>query len=144
MTIDLSTLKSFPEKDIVVHILVEMTGFWHSEAQSLKVIEEIKEINEGREQNLVRKEKIGPRGFVQIWSVHENGTPHGWYTVYWKGGAIIEQQGIMINGSKEGIWTYWDQAGKIKRQIRYWCDRVVEEKSEEPWWNEVEDQKNEN
>ena len=141
MTIDWSTLASFPEKDIVAHVLMLITHFWHSDDQMLKVLAEIKAINQGPEQNVVRKELTGSTGFFQIWSENENGVFHGKYTVYWEGGTLMAYQGIMIDGNKEGVWTSWDKNGKISNQIRFSCDRAVEENFSSPWWDDVEDQK---
>jgi hypothetical protein len=141
MSIDASTLASFPEKDVAVHVLILITQRWHSDEQALRVIEEIKLINEGQEQNTVRKEMKGKAGFLQIWSEKEDGVFHGKYTVYWEDGVAIAFQGIIIDGNKEGIWTYWEKDGKIKKQIRYECDRDIEEKLGRPWWNDAKDQK---
>lgn len=134
MTIDAMTLSEYSEKEIVVYVLVEITSQWRSDEQDLKVSEELKTITEGQEQNVVPKEMVGESGFRQVWSENEDSEFHGLYTVYWEN-DIIQQQGIIINDNKEGVWTYWDKNGKIEKQIRYWCDREMEEKSESPWWS---------
>ena len=139
MTIDSNTLLSYAEKDIVAHVLMLITENWRTDEQDLKVAAELEAIAEGRVQNVVQKDKIGKKGFRQVWSEKENGEFHGLYTVYWKNG-VIYQQGIIIDGNKEGVWTYWDKSGNIKNQMRYWCDREMELKSESPWWNSVKDQ----
>lgn len=141
MLVDASTLASFPEKHIAVHVLILITQRWHSDEQARRVIEEIKLINEGQERNTVRKEMSGKGGFLQVWSEKEDGVFHGKYTVYWENGVAIAFQGIIIDGNKEGIWTYWEKDGKIKKQICYECDRDIEEKLERPWWNDAKDQK---
>jgi antitoxin component YwqK of YwqJK toxin-antitoxin module len=141
MSIDSSTLATFPEKDIAVHVLILITERWHSDEQALRVIKEIRAINEGQERNTVRKEISGKDGFLQVWSEKEDGVFHGKYTVYWEDKSCIVTQGIIVDGNKEGIWTYWEKNGKIKEQIRYECDREIEKKSESPWSNDAEDQK---
>jgi len=139
MTIDPDTLLAYTEKDIVVQVLMLITEQWHSNEQSLQVLKEMEAIAEGRQQNLVTKEMLGKGGFRQKWSEKENGEFHGLYTVYWAN-DFIQQQGIMIDGNKEGVWTYWNESGKIERQTRYWCDREIELKSESPWRDNAKDQ----
>jgi hypothetical protein len=104
MAIDLNTQSSFPEKDIVTHVLMEITQQWRSDKQNMKVLEEMKAINEERGQSVIQKEMLSKRSFRQIWSEKGNGVFHGRYTVYWENGYIM-QQGIIIDGKKEGIWT---------------------------------------
>jgi antitoxin component YwqK of YwqJK toxin-antitoxin module len=140
MTVDSNTLSSYPEKDIVVHVLMLITEHWRSDEQNLKVLKELEAIAEKREQNVTQKEMLGKNGFRQTWSEKENGEFHGLYTVYWENGNIIEQQGIIVDGNKEGVWTYWDKGGKIEKQIRCWCDREIEVKLESPWWDNVHEQ----
>jgi hypothetical protein len=139
MTIDSTTLASYPEKEIVVHILMEITEHWHRDEQYVKVLEELEAITQGRGTNVVQKEMVDKRGFREVWSEKESGNFHGLYTVYWENG-VIYQQGIMVDGNKEGVWTYWDRSGNIKNQMRYWCDRGMELKSEGPWWDNATDQ----
>ena len=140
MVIDSLTLLAYDEKDIVVHVLGLITEKWHSNEQNLKVLKEMEAIAKGGKQNLVLKEMVGKNGFRQTWSEKENGEYHGLYTVYWAN-DFIEQQGIIIDGNKEGIWTYWDESGKIKSQVRYSCDREMELKTKSPWWDNVKNQK---
>lgn len=139
MAIDPDTFSVYTEKEIVVHVLMMITAQWRSDEQNLKVLEELKTISEGQEQDLMQKDMTGSSGFRQIWSEKENGEFHGFYAVYWENGTM-EQRGIMVDGNKEGVWTYWDKNGKIERQVRYWCDREVEIKSEGPWRDYMEDQ----
>jgi hypothetical protein len=139
MEIDPITLSSYPEKEIMVHVLLVITERWRSDEQNLKVLKELEAIADGREENLIRKESIGRGGFRQTWSEKENGEFHGYYTVYWENG-LTEQRGFIIDGDKEGVWTYWNKSGKIERQARYWCDRELEVKFEFPWWEDAQDQ----
>jgi hypothetical protein len=139
MKIDPATFSSHPEKEIVVCVLMMITQQWRSEEQNLTVLRELQAITEGRVANLIQKEMTGTSGFRQTWSERENGEFHGFYTVYWENG-IMEQRGIIVDGDKEGIWTYWNKSGKIERQVRYWCDREIEVKSESLWWDNAQDQ----
>jgi len=140
MTIDPSTLTSIGEKDIVAHILVEITKQWHSDRQLLRVSEEVQDVKRGLVRNVVSKEQVGSTGFLHKWSEKANGEFHGLDTTYWPGGVIIAQQGIIIDGNKEDVWTYWDRNGKLKNQVRFSCDREIEKKSDVPWWNDAKDQ----
>jgi len=144
MAIDSATLKTIPEKDIVSHVLVEITRSWHTEEQSWKVNEELQAIKEGKRQALLQKEFLGSTGFLQKWTEKENGWHHGWYTTYWPGGNVIAQRGIVVDGIAEGVWTYWDKNGKITKQVRCWCDRPLETKLESPWWDDAKDQVEQN
>jgi hypothetical protein len=138
MTIDSNTLSSYPEKDIVVHVLIEITKRWRNDEQNVKVLEELAAIAHGRGTRVVQKEKMGKKG-RQVWSEKENGEFHGFYTVYWENGTM-QQQGIIVDGNKEGIWTYWNPSGNIEKQMRYWCDREIELKLESPWWDNATNQ----
>lgn len=139
MEIDPATLSIFTEKEIIIHVLMMISEQWRSNEQNLKVLEKLKAISEGREPGLIQKDMTGTRGFRQTWSEKENGDFHGLYIVYWENGTL-EQRGIMMDGNKEGVWTYWSKSGKIEKQIRYWCDREIEIKSEGPWWDNAQDQ----
>ena len=138
MTIDPDTLVSYSEKDIVVHVLMLITEHWRTDEQNLKVLDELEAISEGQKRNVVRKEKVSEKG-RQVWSEKEDGEFHGFYTVYWENG-IMQQHGIIIDGNKEAVWTYWNKNGKVEKQMRYWCDREIELKLESPWWDNAKDQ----
>ncbi len=137
MAIDINTLELFAEKDIVVHILMEITSQWRTDEQNLIVLKEYEAIANGQEQNIFQEEATGKSGFRQVWTGKDKA--NCFYTLYWQNGFIAEQ-GIIVEGNKEGVWTYWDKSGRIKNQMRYWCDREMELKSESPWWNGVKDQ----
>jgi hypothetical protein len=125
MIIDPNTLSSFDEKDIVVHVLMEITFRWRTDDEDVKVLKEFEAIANGQEQNIVHKEMMGKSGHRQVWTGKDKA--NCFYTLYWKDIVIVEQ-GIVVDGNKEGIWTYWDRSGKVENQVRYWCDREME-----PW-----------
>ena len=136
MAIDTNTLELFAEKDIVVHVLMEITSQWRTDEQNLIVLKEYEAIANGQEQNLFQEEATGKGGFRQVWTGKDKA--NCFYTLYRQNGVIAEQ-GIIVGGNKEGVWTYWDKSGRIKNQMRYWSDREIELKSESPWWNGVKD-----
>lgn len=140
MSIDSAVIDTIPEKDIIIHVLMEITTCWHTEEQSQKASQELQAIKDGKIQNLIQKEFLGSTGFLQKWTEKENGWHHGWSTTYWPGGNVIAQRGIVIDGFAEGVWTYWDKNGRITKQVRAWCDRPLETKLEAPWWDDEKDQ----
>jgi hypothetical protein len=137
--IDQNTLSAFDEKDIVVHVLLEITLIWRTDEQDLKVLETFETILNAQEPNLKDKNIIDHSGCRRVWTEKDNGCCHGFYTIYW-GNGVMRSQGIFVDGSLEGVWTSWDRNGKVISQTRYWCDRGMELKSESPWWNGVKDQ----
>jgi len=77
-------------------------------------------------------------GFRQVWTERPDGVFHGSYTVYWESGPILCLRGQYHHGQQEGLWTYWDRAGKVERQARFENDEEVESRTEPPWLNQVE------
>jgi hypothetical protein len=139
MPIDSSTLAAFPETEIIVHIMVEITKCWDSDEKARQVYDELQAIQQGQNKDLVQRKMVGSTGFLQVWSEKPNGEFHGRYSVYWDRGAMIAEEGIIIEGNREGVWTFWDRNGRVERQIRYSCDKPVGEKEEEPWWDGARD-----
>jgi len=114
--IDQHTLSSFDKKDILVHVLLEVTLIWRTDEEDLKVMEKFDAITNAKENNLKQKDIIDKSGFRRVWTETDNGSCHGFYTIYWKDG-LIRSQGIFIEGSLEGVWTSWDKDGKVKTDL---------------------------
>jgi hypothetical protein len=138
MEIALTTLEKYSEKEIVLRCLLDMTRFWHSKEGYENVIKEIKAIRLGISEAPMRKKEKQFKESYQIWNELPDGTYHGIYMTYWGSGPVnLQQQGIIINGEFEGIWTHWDIQGTIYQQVRYFCDRPIEVKKEPPWWSDI-------
>lgn len=81
-------------------------------------------------------------GFRQVWTVRADGVFHGRCTVYWESGPVVCMQGQYKAGLQEGIWTYWNRAGELDKQIRFHRDEPVHERTEPPWLDDATDQRN--
>lgn len=140
MEIDPFVLASFPEKEVIVHLLFEITVIWRNDEESAKVLKELHAIKAGMGEPTQQKKLITKSGFLQVWSIKESGTMHGFCTSYWQDGSVMRHRCIYVEGSLEGVLTSWNNDGKVKKQIRFWCDRAIEEKIEPSWWEGAEDQ----
>lgn len=80
-------------------------------------------------------------GFRQVWSQHPNGVFHGPYVVYWESGPMLCMKGQYVDGSQEGLWTYWDRDGRITHQAIFENDAETERRTAPPWLDGMADQR---
>ena len=82
--------------------------------------------------------KVAERRTVKRWGKHK-GRAHGRRVLsHWNG--FKAQQTELVNGSVDGVVTFWSQDGRVVKQERYVIGRFVETTKGPPWMDGVTDQ----
>jgi antitoxin component YwqK of YwqJK toxin-antitoxin module len=79
-------------------------------------------------------------GFRQAWFERRDGVFHGTYTVYWQSGPLLCMRGQYVDGAQDGLWTYWDENGRLTHQSIFRQDEEIETRTAPPWLGGAADQ----
>ena len=60
--------------------------------------------------------------------------------IHYNDPTLIWLKGQARDNRADGLWTWWDVQGQVKKQLRYRNGERIEEKTSPPWWGDVKDQ----
>lgn len=69
-------------------------------------------------QSGVFKKYIGSNGWLYYETTYEDDIANGPHKTYYES-KLVEKEGNYLNGSKHGIWKYYNTAGKLIREVEY-------------------------
>ncbi|MCI0650766.1 MAG: hypothetical protein L0Z55_02660 [Planctomycetes bacterium] len=90
------------------------------------------------------------RSVFTVWRRTQPPVRHGEFRSYWPQSPLLYSRGQYSDGQLDGVWTYWDEDGRVAKQCRYAPLRTpppsmtlpppLETKREPPWWEGAADQ----
>ncbi|WP_168796445.1 toxin-antitoxin system YwqK family antitoxin [Flagellimonas onchidii] len=66
----------------------------------------------------VWKTYLGDEGWLYFETTYKNDIPNGPHTSYYSN-RIIEKEGMFLNGRRNAIWKFYNQAGKLAKEVEY-------------------------
>ena len=78
----------------------------------------------------------------KVYSLNSIGIKDGPCVAYHSGNKIKSVEGQYADGERDGVFTHWNEGGKVNFQRRYEKGRMeaVDERRTSPWWNGARDQ----
>ena len=98
-----------------------LAGCGEPVSQPKAMLAEKLECPDGSHPEIERWGGIGENGWLQACKMK-----HGTFTAWRNEVKVVE--GEYVEGNKEGVWRFWDNAGNLTKEITYKANKEIAEK----------------